>query len=132
MDVSQIGIFGLATQRLSWLDRRQELLSQNVANTDTPGYHDKDLRPFTAALNQSLSPTLAQTDAAHLSGSQDSPWQQDNSARPSERTSDGNSVSLEDQLIKIADTETSHALVTNLYTKYVSLFRLALGAPAGS
>lgn len=132
MDLSQIGLFSLATRRLSWLDRREELLSQNISNSDTPGYHDKDLRPFAATLDGHLSPILAQTQSGHLSGTQTSPWQQDSTIRPQERAADGNSVSLENQLMKVADTETSHQLVTNLYTKYVSLFRLALGAPSGS
>ena len=47
--------------------------------------------------------------------------------RPSERAPDGNAVSLEEQLTKVADTEHAHALVTNLYKKYVGLFQTVLG-----
>ena len=29
--------------RLSWLDERQRVIAQNVANSDTPGYVSRDL-----------------------------------------------------------------------------------------
>jgi flagellar basal-body rod protein FlgB len=100
MDVSQIGLFALADQRLAWLDRRQEVLAHNVANADTQPNH----LPGTRA---ALPP--------------------DTAARPSERAPDGNAVSMQEQLMKVADTESSQELVTNLYTKYLGFFRLALG-----
>ena len=47
--------------------------------------------------------------------------------RPTERAPDGNAVSIEEQLTKVADTDGAHALVTNLYRKYLGLYRIALG-----
>ena len=35
------------------------------------------------------------------------------------------------ELIKVADTETTHALVTTIYKKYLSLFSMALGRSSG-
>jgi flagellar basal body rod protein FlgB len=43
------------------------------------------------------------------------------------RALDGNSVSLDQQLTKVADTETTQALVTTIWKKYVGLFNMALG-----
>ncbi len=40
---------------------------------------------------------------------------------------DGNAVSMEDQLAKVADTAGTQELVTNLYRKYHAMFRTALG-----
>ena len=50
MDPTQIGLFDLAERRLAWADRRQELLAQNIANANTPGYRPHDLQPFAATL----------------------------------------------------------------------------------
>jgi flagellar basal body rod protein FlgB len=43
---------------------------------------------------------------------------------------DGNDVSVDDQLTRVANTETQQAMVTNLMKKYISLFRMALGRGA--
>jgi flagellar basal-body rod protein FlgB len=40
---------------------------------------------------------------------------------------DGNAVSLDEQLVKLADTETSHSLVTSIYRAYLGRFNTALG-----
>ena len=51
MDQTQIGLFDLAERRLSWADRRQGLLAQNIANANTPGYRPHDLRSFASTLD---------------------------------------------------------------------------------
>jgi flagellar basal-body rod protein FlgB len=122
---TQIGLFDLAEKRLAWVDHRQELLAQNIANANTPGYQSKDLTPFAQALAQA-APGLIRTSAMHLAGSGSSAAL-DRKKRPSERAIDGNAVSVEEQLTKIADTDGTHALVTNLYHKYMGMFRTAIG-----
>jgi flagellar basal-body rod protein FlgB len=120
-----MGLFDLAERRLAWIDRRQGLLAQNIANANTPGYAAKDLQPFAQTLQQAL-PDLAQTSPMHLAGTI-SPGRTDPRQRPAERAPDGNAVSMEDQLTKVADTDGAQALVTNLYHKYLGFFRIALG-----
>lgn len=124
MDPNEIGLFRLAEQRLTWVDQRQRLLAQNVANASTPGFQPRDLSSFAATL-AGQGASLSHTSPAHLDG----PGSQAASfrARPIERAPDGNAVSLADQLSKVADTAGTHELVTNLYHKYLGLFRTALG-----
>ncbi len=40
---------------------------------------------------------------------------------------DGNGVALDREAIRIADTETAHALAVGLHRRYLGLFRTALG-----
>ena len=40
---------------------------------------------------------------------------------------DGNSVIMEEQMTKVADTGMTYQLVTNLYRKHVGLMRTAIG-----
>ena len=69
MDLKQTGLFTLAERRLAWLDRRQEVLAHNIANSDTPGFQSRDLAPFAAALARAHVAPLVQTQPNHLPGS---------------------------------------------------------------
>ena len=120
-----MGLFDLAERRLGWIDRRQSLLAQNIANANTPGYVAKDLQPFAQSLARAL-PELAVTNPMHLVGSGLGTGV-DPSLHPTERAPDGNAVSMEEQLTKVADTDSAQALVTNLYHKYLGLFRITIG-----
>ena len=125
MDPNDIGLFRLAERRLAWAGQRQEVLAQNVANASTPGYQPRDVAPFAQVL-ATAAPALAATDPGHIQpgGAGAAPVRQ---ARPRERAPDGNAVSLEDQLMKVADTSSTQELVANLYRKYHGMFRTVLG-----
>jgi flagellar basal-body rod protein FlgB len=122
-DTSGIALFDLADKRLAWVDRRQSLLAQNIANADTPGWRSHDLTSFGAALTQAVTPVM--TDPMHLPGTNtDTAGVK---TTPGDRSPDGNDVALDEQLAKVADTDATHELVTDLYAKYMSMFRTALG-----
>jgi flagellar basal-body rod protein FlgB len=124
MDPTNVALFDLADKRLAWIDRRQTLLAQNIANADTPEWRARDLAPFDAALTQAgVTPVL--TDPKHLAGTIENTSGVQTAS--GERTVDGNGVALDEQLSKVADTDATHELVTDLYAKYLSMFRTALG-----
>lgn len=124
METSQLDLFDLAAQRLAWIDRRQAVLAQNVANADTPGYQARDAAPFAQHLGE-LATKMARTNPYHLTAPQTISG--DQRLRPQERAPDGNAVSVEEQLTKIADTQSAQSLTTNLVQKYSAMFRIALG-----
>lgn len=126
MDPTQMDLFDLADRRLTWLDQRQSVLAQNVANVATPGYVARDLPSFAATLAANPSPAMARTNPGHLAGTRDSQLATVQ-PRPDARAPDGNTVSLDKQLTKIADSETAQELVTSIYKKYLDMFSLALG-----
>ena len=43
MALGDIPLFGMIKDRMHWLTERQRVLSQNVANADTPGYRRKTI-----------------------------------------------------------------------------------------
>ena len=124
MDPTQIGFFELAERRLSWLDRRSAMLAQNVANADTPAWRSRDLLPFDSALARTEVGPM-RTDPQHLAGNSASVA--DARTVSGERAPDGNAVRLDVELTKVADTETAHMLVSELWKKYMGLYRTALG-----
>ena len=127
MDQTQIGLFDLAERRLAWADRRQAVLAQNIANTNTPGYRPRDLKPFAATLSRAGAIAPVRTQPNHISAVSGDRAPVETEPRPAARAPDGNAVTLDDQLIRVADTETTHALVTTIYRKYLALFGIALG-----
>ena len=122
MDISQIGPVALVERRLHWLDQRQRVLAQNVSNADTPGYQARDVAPFARRLGQAM----AATDVRHIGATTVTTRARDDRAA-SERTPNGNGVSLDEQALRIAQTDQQHALAMSLHSRYLALFRTALG-----
>jgi flagellar basal-body rod protein FlgB len=124
MDPTRISLFDLADRRLAWLDRRQQLLAQNIANADTPGWHARDLTPFEMVVATAAASPV-RTDPRHLSGGGGATAER--RVRPREIAPDGNAVAVESELTKVADTDTAQELVTTLYHRYMAMFQIALG-----
>lgn len=124
MDSGQTDLLSLAANRLGWLDDRQRVLARNIANADTPGYAPRDEKSFSSSLaEQTVAPV--QTNPMHLSGTVDTAGTV--VERPRQRSIDGNAVALDEQMTKVADTDTQQRLVTSLYGKYMSMYSTALG-----
>lgn len=124
-------VMGLAERRLGWLDRRQAVLAQNVANASTPGYQARDTKSFgqfLAGAASGPSAQVAQTNPGHLPGTHalTSPGvTRDRSA--THRAPNGNNVALDEQALKIAEVDQAHGMAINLHHRYMGLFRTALG-----
>lgn len=124
MDPAKLALFDLADRRLAHIGRRQEVLAQNIANADTPGWKARDVKPFADLLARSSSAMPWQTRPGHLAPRRGAVQGE---VQAGERAPDGNSVVLDSELGKVADAESSHSLVTGLYTKYLGMFRIAAG-----
>lgn len=124
MDLTRSPTIALAERRIAWLEERQRVLAQNIANADTPGYQPRDLGDF----GQMLAGTtgLARTSDRHMAGARDTAQARPDRAA-TDRAPNGNGVSLDREAMRVADTDTAHALATGLYRRWVGLFRTALG-----
>lgn len=134
MNLSAIPLLDVLRERMSWLSARQNVLSQNVANADTPGYSARDLKPldFANLVKQNTRSSqfhggLTVTNPRHISVSMDS-------ISSSTEGSDGNSnvdvtsnaVSIEEEMMKVADTQTQYQAATDLYAKAIGMMRTAI------
>jgi flagellar basal-body rod protein FlgB len=136
MDIANIPLLGMLRERMAWLNARQETLSQNVANADAPGYLARDLKPLNfeqmlKKLNGSDSATtLATDDPRHISISANQTTQFAGEDSPDTESSvTGNTVSLEAEMMKVADTQAQYQAAANLYSKALSMMRTAIGSP---
>ena len=127
MDPSQSAPVALAERRLAWLDARQRVLSQNIAHADTPGYRPRDLPDFAELMRRGAAASigLARTDQHHLVATRDPRARMDRQA--TDATPNGNAVSLDREAMKVADTDSAHALAIGLHRRWLGLFRTALG-----
>jgi flagellar basal-body rod protein FlgB len=127
MDPTAIPLFDLAEKRLTWTAQRQAVLASNIANANTPGFQARDLTSFADVLAGTGTMAPVQTQPGHLSGTLPTGIASLKQERPKIRALDGNSVALDEQLTKVADTETTQSLVTSIWKTYVGMFNTALG-----
>ncbi len=118
----------LAERRLAWLDQRQRVLAQNVANADTPLYRPRDVVPFTEHLSTAFGGAGVQrTHALHFAERGNGTPVVREDRRVGEATPNGNAVSLDREAVRVAETDTAHALAFNLHRAFLGMFRTALG-----
>ena len=136
MGIADLPLLGQIKGRLSWLDERQRMIAQNVANSDTPGYVGRDLKAptdFAAAMRDGGGLRMAQTQAGHMpiGGPNGAPVARFTSeASPdSETTQDGNAVVVEEQMLKMAESRMAYDAAIGLYQKSMTMLRLAAKPP---
>ncbi len=131
MDLHDMPLLSLLRERMTWLNQRQDVLSQNVANADTPRYVARDLKPldFDRMVGEASSGTkMMTTNARHISISSVHGGKfEDHETPDQESDPNGNAVSLEVEIIKVADTQAQYAAAANLYSKAVRMMKTAIG-----
>lgn len=142
MDVNDSPFFSVLRANLTHLGQRQRLIAENIANATTPGYvaRDTNEKAFGKALEAAVGKSggggklaMTGTSAGHIGGAGGLSGARVTTkiveAPDSETTIDGNSVVLEDQMIKQSDTRTAYEASIALYQKGLQLMRLAVKAP---
>jgi flagellar basal-body rod protein FlgB len=129
-------LLSLLDARMTWLNARQAVLSENVANADTPGYMAKDLKPqnFSSYLSNGVAslptPALERANPRQLpgvieSGQQFSEMQSpDGQANPT-----GNTVNIDQEMMKVSKTQEQYQAASDLYAKSIVMMRTAIGQP---
>lgn len=133
MPISNIPLFAMLRTRMQWHQERQRVLSENVANADTPGFRARDLTPLKFdRIDPAGVPgvTLARTDSGHQIGAAPNIG---GSAFETSRNSGqeirptGNAVTLEDEMIKVAANQMDYQAATALYSRSLGLIKTAIG-----
>jgi flagellar basal-body rod protein FlgB len=130
MAVTELPLFSMLKTRMRWLETRQRLLAENVANAETPGYRGRDLKPqdFTRQLQAATSVQMVSTNTGHLAGaSQSDPSFAQDRSQAFEVTPRGNSVSLEEEMMRIAQNQIDHQTAASLYSRSLGLIKTAIG-----
>jgi flagellar basal-body rod protein FlgB len=134
MDLNGVPLFSLLTGRMSWLSTRQSVLAENVANADTPNYVARDVKPMdfdSMVSGQNGARGLSTTNVRHIDVRARKGAVEQEDAVGEGGTPSGNVVSIEQEMIKLSDTQIQYQTATNLYQKAVNMFRTALGGHSG-
>jgi flagellar basal-body rod protein FlgB len=99
---------------------RHEAIASNIANVETPNYKRLDVSP---SFESQLSEAVASRDAAQITGLQ--PELAVDSQAISGR-SDGNTVQLETEMLKLNQNMVEHSLETQLVSAALMKMRLAI------
>ncbi|MGH1455665.1 MAG: flagellar basal body rod protein FlgB [Alphaproteobacteria bacterium] len=134
MTTQNIGLLNAIGAKMDYLNQRQTIIAQNVANSDTPNYRPKDLKEYDFASlvntgNDGVKDVkVAITDAQHLpdaNGTFDPKSQKQRDMY--EVAPAGNSVIIEEQLINAGRNTMDYNLMLNIYQKQIGMFKTALG-----
>lgn len=137
------------TQKIGWIEARQKVLAEVIANADTPGYRPTDLvklkesdlnfkdllggstSRLSLAAGQSgglSAPEASRTDTGHMNinGLSEPAPKGQKQKRTYETAPAGNAVVLEEQLLKMSENYADHRLMTNLYQKNIDMLKMSV------
>jgi flagellar basal-body rod protein FlgB len=134
MAITDIPILSMLRTRLEWAQTRQKVLAENVANADTPKYRSRDLvaptfeEPSQVTAAPVASVALVRTERGHIAGfgSTGSPFRTEIGDK-NDMGPNGNTINLEDQMMKVAANQMDYQAATAVYTRSLSLIKTALG-----
>ncbi|WCJ58233.1 flagellar basal body rod protein FlgB [Fontisphaera persica] len=109
-----------AKQMLDATLLRHEAIASNLANLETPGYKRVDISP---AFESELRQAVASKDPARIAALAP---QLEVDATAVARNRDGNTVQLEQELLKLNQNSLAHAVETQLITGTLVKLRLAI------
>lgn len=111
----QLAIMKMAGALAVHAGRRQEAIAENIAQADTPGYRARDLADFSAAYLSADGGSPGPVDEAIVVPTA-------GAASPN-----GNTVSLEAEMVRAAEVKQQHDLALSVYRNMVGVLRTSLG-----
>lgn len=136
MALTDNAYFSVLRAQLSQLGARQKAIAENIANAATPDYtpHDVDMKAFQRMADDAAGVggrlAMARTQAGHFPVAVHAAGAHKLVAAPdSETTIDGNSVVLEDQMLRSSETRQRFELSLSLYQKGLQMMRMAAKPP---
>jgi flagellar basal-body rod protein FlgB len=106
---------------------RQGVIAQNIAQADTPGYRARDLMPFEDTYRAGNQPdALFATRPGHIRSeavAKEAVVRQ----MPGAASPNGNTVSLETEMVKAVDVKQQHDMALSIYRSVSEIIRASLG-----
>ncbi len=135
MPTQNLGLMKALNAKMAYLNHRQSIIAQNIANADTPNYKARDLTKmdFGNVLKEldskgKMQVRIDSTNGMHMSGSgglRDAKAKEQKEGLY-EVSPTGNAVIMEQQLIKSNEVVIDYNLMSGLYKKQMSMMRTVL------
>ncbi len=116
---------GLATHASA----RQSAVARNIANADTPGYRARDVASFAESYDdtRALQRYAGHESRASGCGTVDCQRLSEVSRRQRQASPNGNTVSLETEMMKATEVRHQHDLALSVYSTSLNILRTSLG-----
>ncbi|MEM5476671.1 FlgB family protein [Pacificibacter sp. AS14] len=124
----KLDIFQMASGLAKHASTRQETIAKNIANADTPEYRAKDIASFEETYSDEATGTsMKSSRAGHLHGNdaQNTPIKFVDAPGPS--SPNGNSVTLEAEMMKATEVRHQHDLAMSVYKSSMNILRTSIG-----
>ncbi|HHY16942.1 MAG TPA: flagellar basal body rod protein FlgB [Firmicutes bacterium] len=119
------GITNLMQRGLDGLWLRHEVLANNVANSETPGYKKKDLS-FSSYLQNAMGPCSSLTTTNHLHIQRPNIETVQVNQDTSSVTPDGNSVDIDKEMAEVSANAFHYISISRQLAAHFSLLRKAI------
>jgi flagellar basal-body rod protein FlgB len=117
-------LLNLASALAAHATARQRVIAENVAHADTPGYLARDIADFAETLDSGPAFQARTTRPEHIAfGADPRGFEPREQTAFGAETPNGNSVSLEDQMMRAADVRQEHDLALGVYAKSLAILR---------
>lgn len=133
MDIKNIALFQAMGAKMNYLDKRQGVLAQNIANADTPEYRARDLTKvdfgeILTEVSGSKKVRMDRTTEGHMTPGGALNNERLRKSRMTYEVAPGdNAVIIEEQMVKSSRNTMDYNLMTNLMRKNVGMIQTALG-----
>ncbi|HET7888637.1 MAG TPA: flagellar basal body rod protein FlgB [Bradyrhizobium sp.] len=133
MPINDLPTLSILRTKMQWHQERQRVLAENVSNANTPNFKPRDLvepkfEPGSGKIDGAVATLpMTRTSASHLgTGDADPTFGQNRRTGFLTRPA-GNSVNLEDEMLKTSANQMDYAAATSLYSKSLHLLKTAIG-----
>lgn len=123
----KLAILQIAQAMASHAALRQSAVAQNIANADTPGYAARDVAPFAETYEAASRGAMRATRAEHLEAGDATRAAISLRGEPGTMSPNGNSVSLEDEMVRAVEVKRQHELALAIYKTSLGVLRTSLG-----
>ena len=122
----RIELINLARASTGHAARHNAVVARNIANADTPGFIARDLQPFAESYHRNQMPEMRMTRMKHLPNPAWSPGRAREFQPDGEASPNGNTVSLEEEMFKLAEVKRRHELSVGIYQSALNLMRTSI------
>ena len=120
-------IMRMAQELAGHASARQAEIARNVANADTPGYRARDLTDFAQVWDEHQGAELHATRAGHVTAAGPAAAAQVVIDEASEPSPNGNSVSIEREIMKGTEVRNTHDMALAVYKTSLDMMRTVVG-----
>lgn len=143
--IHDLTTFAALKDRMRFLQTRQRVLAQNVANADTPGYRPKDIRQLgvdpasrgsdaarrlAGAAGYGAAGGIAVTDPRHITPNGAGGVATVDRGASYETRPSGNAIDLENEMLKVSQNQIDFQTAANIYQRGIATLKIALGRRA--